>query len=368
MNAISETTAALLTPLAPGAIAVVGLAGPHTGTILRRILRVPDGGAPPRLEDRRPTYCRLFDDETPIDDVVVVLRCAGEQPVAEINAHGGVRIAQRVLMLLERQGAAVVDGRVFRDAVGEAGAVERAADRALLASASRRLARWLMSQRAILPPFLKKVRSLDDRERDVFAARSEVAIRLVKGLNVAIIGPPNAGKSTLANRLIGKDRSITSQEPGTTRDWIAETALIRGWPVTLTDTAGLRDTDSLIEAEAIRRARSRAHGADAILAVVDASAPPERQQAACESLLGALPSDRPRILVLNKCDLPQPRVRAARAVCSCRISALHGDGIDALAGRLAALLGLDLLDDSLPTAFERNQLARVLPRAADLPG
>jgi tRNA modification GTPase len=241
MNIEAPTIAALLTPLAPGAIAVICVAGPRTDAILRDILRRPRDEQSPALAAGRPTLCRIVDGDAFLDDAVVVRLNGATGPRAELCTHGGVRIAQRLLQLLERCGAKIVTAREFCDTVSPVHPVEREVDEALLRSPSRRLTHWLLRQRTILPAFLERFDRLEAAERDAFMARSRVAIRLLHGLTIAIIGPPNAGKSTLANRLIGRDRVITSDVPGTTRDWVSETALIQGWPVTLTDTAGPRD-------------------------------------------------------------------------------------------------------------------------------
>ena len=94
--------------------------------------------------------------------------------------------------------------------------------------------------------------------------------RLREGLVVAIAGPPNAGKSTLLNRLARREAAIVSPYAGTTRDVIEVHLDLGGWPVTLLDTAGIRDTDDPVEMEGVRRARERARGADLVLWVVDA--------------------------------------------------------------------------------------------------
>jgi len=375
MTAERSTIAGLLTPLSPGAIAVVGLSGPATKPILNQILRKHAGDAVVPLVPRHLYYCRIMDGERVLDDAVVVCLDRDGSTRAELNTHGGVRIAQRVLLLLERHGARIVDGASFHEAVGGRGAVERAVDQALLRSPSRRLTHWLLTQRTILPAYLAKFNSLSDREQAAYRRRSEVAIRLLEGLHVAIVGPPNAGKSTLANRLIGVDRAITSEQAGTTRDWISETAIIDGWPVTLTDTAGLRETDCTLEAEAIRRGRVRAGQADAVVILVDACLPVATQREQAAGILESLQEDAPKLLALNKCDRADaadefvPGKAGAgdgpvrlevdgvdRCAGSCRVSAMTGSGLDELERRLVSLLGLDLLSDTAPTSFDAAHL------------
>ena len=360
-----STIAGLLTPLAPGAIAVIGLSGPATKGILQQILRKRTGDGAVALKHRQLTYCRIMDGDKVLDDVVVTCMDRGGSATAELNTHGGVRIAQRVLLLLERHGARVVDGMLFHEAVREMGAVERAADRALMRSSSRRLTCWLLAQRTILPDFLGRLDSLSDQDRAAYRRRSAAAVRLLEGLHVAIVGPPNAGKSTLANRLIGDDRAITSDEAGTTRDWISETAMIDGWPVMLTDTAGLRETSCALEAEAIRRGRARVRDADAVVILIDACLPAAMQREQAVGILDELPEEVPALIAMNKCDLAGPADAPAgleaetengpaRGAEHCRISAITGFGLEDLERRLASLLGLDLLCDTAPTAFESS--------------
>jgi len=356
MTAESSTIAGLLTPLAPGAIALIGLAGPATETILRRILRKHQGDGPVTLRDRRPSFCRIVDRGKVLDDAVVVRIDRDGLMTAELNTHGGVRIAQRTLLLLADCGARIVDGQAFCRTQDTSNPVEQAVDRALLDAASRRLTRWLLAQRMLLPGFLSGWTSLSDQQRADFRRSSDAAVRLVGGLHVAVVGPPNAGKSTLANRLIGSDRVITSDQAGTTRDWVSETALVCGWPVTLTDTAGLRETNCAIEAEAIRRGRARAQQADAIIIVIDAALPTAVQQQQTSDVLATLPLHVPKLLAQNKCDLPGAAAATIPNVPCCPISALSGRGTDDLEKRLASILALDRLGDSKPAAFLPGQL------------
>lgn len=361
------TVAALLTPLAPGAIAVIGLAGQQTDAFLAAILRQPHRDLPPELPVDQPIFCRLMDGDDVLEDVVVARRIRDGGVIAEINSHGGVRIAQRTLTLLARHGADLIDGLNFHERFSACGPIRRHIDRALLRSASRRLTIWLLHQRSILPGYLGRLDRLDPGELAAFRNRSKAAIRLLAGIRVALIGPPNSGKSTLANRLIGKDRLITSTLPGTTRDWVSETALIQGWPVTLTDTAGLRRTACPIEAEAIRRGSTEARSADAVVVVLDAAVSEQERQKALGATLRLICPDQTNLLVLNKSDIAEkaalaqgPKISGGREVSDfLSVSALTGDGIPALEARLASLLGLDQLHEDLPTAILPEHLDAV---------
>ncbi len=357
MNADRQTTvAARLTAPAPGAIAVIGLAGPGTLEILNLAARRMKAEEPPRWLNNRPTVCRIVQAGVTIDDAVICFTDEATLPRAEINAHGGVRVVERVLMLLADLGASLVAPEDFPDALRSADPIERRIDGIIQRAESRRLVDWLLAQRTRLPEFMRGLHSLDESERRAFEARSAAALRLVNGLNVAIVGPPNAGKSTLANRLIGGDRVITSDTPGTTRDWISETALVDGWPVTLTDTAGIRETGCVIEREAIRRGGEQASGADLILVVVDGSQSTAEQMKQIEAIRARTADDRTMVVVQNKCDLQIGGELAGEGAVVCRVSAATGVGMAGLEQAICRILGLDQLDPALPTAcFEMTE-------------
>ncbi len=157
--------------------------------------------------------------------------------------------------------------------------------------------------------------------------------KLREGLFFAITGAPNVGKSSLINALAGRDVAIVSALPGTTRDALEARVVLGGVPVTLVDTAGLRDTADPIEAEGVRRARLRAEEADLVVAVIEAGEP--------------LPASGAGLVVANKVDLGQTAPEGALTV-----SALTGQGLDALRDRLSAF-ARDLTDSAGPPPLTR---------------
>src|SRR5262249_152734 len=147
------------------------------------------------------------------------------------------------------------------------------------------------------------------------------------GITVALVGPPNAGKSSLLNALLGRDRAIVSPTPGTTRDVVEGTVAIAGVPVRILDTAGLDESRDPIEAEGMRRTRLAIQESDLLLVVLDSSIPPDRR-------IRVETASHARVVVLAKSDLPR-HADAAVLENAVEASTVRTGGIDALLERLA---------------------------------
>lgn len=168
-------------------------------------------------------------------------------------------------------------------------------------------------------------------------ARSTQGRLLTEGMTIVIAGPPNAGKSTLLNRLAGHEAAIVTALPGTTRDLLRELIQLDGMPLHLVDTAGLRaQAGDAIEAEGIRRAEAAMGRADRILFVIDAAADPHAQ--AYQAGRARLPAGVPVTLVLNKIDLGAPAA-APEGIESIRLSARTGEGLESLRSHLKTGMG-----------------------------
>ncbi len=183
---------------------------------------------------------------------------------------------------------------------------------------------------------------------------------LTQGIHVVIAGPPNAGKSTLLNRLAGYDAAIVTPVAGTTRDVLRERIQIDGMPLHLVDTAGLRDdTGDSIEQEGMRRARAEMQRADRVLFVIDGAVDPDGT--AYEQERASLPVDVPVTLLFNKQDLAAAPARTGSAVDQLWISAGSGEGIDALRTHLKAVMGY--VDDGAGAVSARARHLDALMRA-----
>jgi tRNA modification GTPase len=370
---IRDTIFALSSGRPPAAIAVVRISGPRARAALERLAgRVP--------EPRKAALARVRDpDSGEVIDEALALWFPGPksetgEDIAELQLHGGRAVIAAVLAALGR-----IDGlrpaeageftrRAFENGQLDLTAVEGLADligaetEAQRRQAYRQL-KGLLGDRAetwrarliqalalvearidfsdeadvpedLITPALNIARELRDEIAEALAgaARGE---RLRDGLLVAIAGPPNAGKSTLLNRIARREAAIVSPIPGTTRDVIEVHLDLNGYPVTVLDTAGIRDSDDPVEQEGVRRARQRASDADLILWVYDADDPSARIRASAFS--GPVVNR----LVRNKTDLMLPKQRNeyrnefGSSNIVFYLSATTGEEFDALFAQLA---------------------------------
>ncbi len=363
-----ETIFALATGGSRAAVAVLRISGPGA----RRMVEGLAGALPPPRQARLARLRDPVSGET-LDRALLLWfpgpRSYTGEDLAELHLHGGPAVIAGVAEALVAHGArpavpgeftrrAFLNGKLdLTEAEGVADliAAETAAQRRqALRQAEGALARLTNGWAARLASLLAQQEAaiefadedlptdLGDRARDgARALAAEIAAhledgrqgeRLREGLLVAIIGAPNVGKSSLLNALVGREAAIVSTRAGTTRDVIEARLDLRGVPVTLADTAGLREADSdEIEAEGVRRALRRAEQADLLLAVFTADAAPDP---ATLDLL-ARRDGREAVVVANKVDLAAgpPAIGGLPAL---QVSARTGQGLDALHQRLAA--------------------------------
>ena len=377
-NLITDTIVAIATPIGEGGLSVIRLSGPDAFRIADT--RFHPVGAHSQKPSAAAThtvhYGRMMSGDKPIDEVLLTVlrapRTFTAEDTVEISCHGGILPAKMVLDELLAGGARLAEPGEFTRRAFLNGRIDLAQAEAVadlihsrtefaLAAANEQLAGKL-SQRInrlrdelmlvlahveahidfpdedISPDtraqLLKKLHDGLRFMAELLSTANEGQI-LRRGIRAAIVGRPNAGKSSLLNQLLGRDRAIVSPTPGTTRDTIEETANIRGLPVIFIDTAGLREARDELEREGIRRSRESLDQAEFILHVFDASEPFTAED---ENLLSEF-AGKKRILIRNKSDLPvklsfPPALSAVQVDVSCT----RGDGIETLKNAIKELI------------------------------
>jgi tRNA modification GTPase len=367
-----DTIAAIATAPGRGGIGIVRISGARARAVATALV----GGLP---ATRRAAVRSFRDAQGVAVDQGVVLFFAGPasftgEDVVELQGHGGPVVLDLLLEAALAAGARMARPGEFTERAYLNGRIDLAQAEAvadLIASGSRAGVRSAM--RSLSGEFSKRIDALssgltelrlhveaaiDFPEEEIdFLAESNVRerIRLLQhelaeltmrarqgalqneGMTVVIAGRPNAGKSSLLNRLAGYDRAIVTAIPGTTRDTLSERILIDGLPLRIVDTAGLRTTDDPVEREGVRRARVELAQADRILLVCDASTGEDPITIAREE---QLPLERLTV-VMNKIDIASPVAGedVDRTLPCVHVSALTGAGFDALAHHLKAAAG-----------------------------
>lgn len=338
-----------LTPPGSAAIAVVRIAGPGVEGFLRLHFSKPAKLA-------RCVHGELRDGARVIDDAVVVLV---DQFTADLNLHGGIWVIQSVLDLAQREGFQVIQSTgapLWPDAVDGATVLETEVLAHLPEARTELGVRVLLAQQHAWDDLRSRSVTLAEI-RQILADRTLDC--LLHPRRVAIVGAANVGKSTLANQLFARERSITADVPGTTRDWVGEIANIDGLPIMLLDTPGVRATDDPIEAEAIRRSGREVERADLVILVLDASRSVEPEQ---NPLIDQFPD---ALRVLNKVD--KSSGGEFDGVVAIKTIATLGRGIDALRRRITATLcGEEPIEIHRPRCWTERQ-RELLQRAIDLP-
>ena len=350
-----DTIFALSSARGKAGVAVVRVTGPDARAVQARLTGR-------QTAPRQAVLCRIADDnDLPIDDCLALYFPEGQsftgEPVVEFQCHGGVATVNALLDLLSRQDGlrlaepgeftrralenecldlAQVEG--LADLIDAETAAQRTQALRLLSGALGDLAEAWRTDLIRAVALIEATIDFADEEvptdvqpevdnllagvMDTLAseiAGAPMAERIREGFEVAIVGPPNVGKSTLLNRLAGRDAAITSEIAGTTRDVIEVRMEIAGLPVTLLDTAGLRETGDTVEQIGVARARSRAEGADLRVMLIDgpASAP-------------EIPPRPGDIVLRGKADLAPGAPHA--------VSGLTGEGVDDLVSRIESEL------------------------------
>ncbi|EOI9067654.1 tRNA uridine-5-carboxymethylaminomethyl(34) synthesis GTPase MnmE [Streptococcus pyogenes] len=337
-----DTITAISTPLGEGAIGIVRLSGTDALAIAQSVFK---GKNLEQVASHTINYGHIIDPKTGtiIDEVMVSVMLAPKtftrENVVEINTHGGIAVTNEILQLLIRQGArmaepgeftkrAFLNGRVdLTQAEAVMDIIRAKTDKAMTIAVKQldgSLSQLINDTRQEILNTLAQVEvNIDYPEYDdveemttallrektqEFQSLLENLLRTAKrgkilreGLSTAIIGRPNVGKSSLLNNLLREDKAIVTDIAGTTRDVIEEYVNIKGVPLKLVDTAGIRETDDLVEQIGVERSKKALQEADLVLLVLNAS---EKLTDQDRALLN-LSQGSNRIILLNKTDLEQ---------------------------------------------------------------
>ncbi len=398
----ADTIVAVATPRGAGGVGIVRLSGPAAADIANALARFDPARSVAELPPRALTRGTLTAADGIADDVLVVRMPAPHsytgEDVVEVHAHGSPLVLDAVVRAATAAGARVArpgefTQRAFLNGRMDLAQAEAVADlinartAAAARCAGRQLSGGLSGQierlRDALLHLLAEVEAgLDFSEEElelpsfeeyhacVGALRDQVAALLAtaatgrllrEGATVAIVGRPNAGKSSVFNALLQRERAIVTAEPGTTRDAVEGEIDLDGVPLRVIDTAGVREAAGAAEALGIERSRAAAAEADVILWVVDRSA-------AWDGEDDYIPPDRYRdtILLYNKSDLPaRARHRDLAVAATLDASARTGDGLDALHTALREALHVNGVTEVESPIIVRARHAQALVEARD---
>ncbi|HEU5125282.1 MAG TPA: tRNA uridine-5-carboxymethylaminomethyl(34) synthesis GTPase MnmE [Verrucomicrobiae bacterium] len=373
-----DTIAAIATPIGEGGLAVIRVSGSRAFAVVDSCFS-PIGRSslkPSAAATHTIQFGHIVRHGQNIDEVLIAVmrapRTFTREDIVEITCHGGILPAKTVLDTVLENGArlaepgeftrrAFLNGRIdLAQAEAVADLIHSRTELALRAANEQlagKLSQRINELREEMVKTLAHVEAhIDFPDEDIAPdTKDQLLGRLERGVNfmnellrtadegqilrrgirAAIVGRPNAGKSSLLNQLLGHDRAIVSPIPGTTRDTIEETANIRGLPVVFIDTAGLREARDEIEVEGIRRSRETLERAELILHVVDNS---ERLTEADKAYLAEF-SGKKRILVRNKMDLPAKlQLTLDPGIVAVNVCCLSGKGIESLKDAIRQLI------------------------------
>jgi len=398
----TDTIAAIATPIGEGGIGIIRISGPNALTIGRHILRTAKLKPFAHIEPRRVYYGFVVDPdhETTLDEVLFFYapkpHSFTAEDVVEIQAHGGMLVLSKILQQVLRSGArmadpgeftmrAFVNGRIdLVQAESVIDLIRAKTDKAhqlALSQLNGRATRYLQQIESNLYEILVNIEALLDFPEEGIPDLEKVHIqtdigriieklqqmlatvdegrKIREGIQITIIGRPNVGKSSLLNALSQEEKAIVTDIPGTTRDIVDVQLQLRGIPIVLNDTAGLRETDNPIEQIGIRRAEQSLEQSQFILAVFDISQPlNEEDRFVLQRLKG-----KKVLVVLNKADLPHrlslEDLTDYHLGDPVLVSSLTGEGIDRLEQRLVEEIGVGNLQ-----VDDRPMLSRLRHRKA----
>lgn len=387
---MTDTIAAIATALSPSGIGIVRISGPESREIAGKVYR--SKGGKKKLQDvpsHSIHYGFICDGDEVIDEVLVMVmdgpRSYTGEDTVEIDCHGGVLAMRKILDTVVKNGARPADPGEFTKRAFLNGRIDLSQAEAVIdvinAKNEYALKSSVSQLRGNIQKAIKEIRgdliyqiayiesALDDPEHISIDGYGENLYKEVKkqeeridrlllsvkdgklvkeGIKTVIVGKPNAGKSSLLNTLLGEERAIVTDIAGTTRDILEETILLHGISLRIIDTAGIRETQDVVEKIGVEKAIDSAKNADLVLFVVDSSVPLDENDREIMELL----KDKKTIVLLNKADLEQAvdeddlKNTAGHPVIS--VSAKEEQGIDLLEDKIKELFfqgGLEFNDE-----------------------
>ena len=392
---ITNTIAAISTANAPGGIGVIRISGDNAFNIGDKIFKNINGKKISEMCGYTAAYGSVYDNEEKIDEAIATVFRAPHsytgEDVLEISCHGGMYVTKQVLRAVINAGAqtakageftqrAFLNGKMdlseaeaVMDIISAKGKTEARAAIAcregkiskeifkindILVTSAAHLSAWADYPEEDIPQVdsdnLKENLTNAKQLVENLLKNYDAGMVLKKGVDTIIVGKPNVGKSTLMNQLTGYEKSIVTNIPGTTRDIIEETVVLGDVTLNLSDTAGLRDTDNIVEQIGVEKARQKIETSGLILAVFDAT-----QELIDEdvNLLKTI-KNAPSIAIINKTD--KEAVLDVDFIKSqienvVFISAKHGDGINELVSAVEKITGTADFDPSVATLATERQ-------------
>lgn len=382
---IKDTIAAISTALGEGAIGIVRLSGPQAIEISNKIFKGKDLQA---VASHTLHYGHIIQEASgqKLDEVMVAImkgpRSFTREDVVEINCHGGIMALQAVLQACLKQGArlaepgeftkrAFLNGRIdLSQAEAVMDLIQAKTEKAMSASINqlsgslshkiRQLRQDMLDSLAQVEvtidyPEYDDVEEMSLQQLKTTALHIKEQIGLIlnqaqqgklfrEGIKTAIIGRPNVGKSSLLNRLIGEEKAIVTNIAGTTRDTIEEYVNIKGVPLRLIDTAGIRETDEVVEQIGVEKSKRLMSQADLVLLLINQSEALSQEDIALLEATG----DRERIILLNKLDLP--------AKVDIETLSQYCQKDDIIATSMIDDQGIEALEDAIERKFFAGQL------------
>ena len=337
----NDTIAAISTSLSKSGLSIIRISGKDALCVIDKIYRSKSGNKKiSEVPSHTIHYGYIYDEEVLIDEVMVLVmkgpKSYTKEDVVEIDCHGGIVVTKKILDTVIKHGARLAEPGEFTKRAFLNGRIDLSQAEAVMDIINSKnelsLKNSLSQLKGNVLDKIKEIRSsimhdlafieaaLDDPEHislDGFNEELENNInvtikelgrllksaengRLIKeGINTVILGKPNVGKSSLLNILVGTDRAIVTDIAGTTRDTLEESVNIGGITLNIIDTAGIRDTDDIVEKIGVEKARKVANEADLIIYVIDASVPLDIN----DEIIIDIIRDKKAIILLNKTDL-----------------------------------------------------------------